>query len=221
MTAPTVPRNERRKERTAKAILGAAEREFTAHGFHDTRIDDIAARADVAVGSVYVHFGSKEGLYLALLERAFEVEQTYMATALEAGAEPLERLLAAGDAYLRFYRDHPDYFRILVFPHTDIPPDTDLPEPFQRLAARAERQIERFAGLIDQAVKSGSARRVNPYRAAKFLWGAWSGVIALNLRPDRLRVDDAELEAVLAEGRSMLIEGVQQAIGGTDEGRKK
>jgi TetR/AcrR family transcriptional regulator len=220
MVAPAIPRNERRKERTARAILSAAEQEFIAHGFHDTRIDDIAAGADVAVGSVYVHFGSKEGLYLALLERALEVEQAYMSRAWEAEADPIERLLAAGEAYLSFYRDHPGYFRILVFPHTDIPPDTDLPEPFQRLASRAERQIERFAELIQDAVKAGLARPVDPYRAAKFLWGAWSGVIALNLRPDRLRLEDDELEAVLTEGRHMLIDGVQQTVGGAEEGRR-
>ncbi len=40
------------------------------------------------------------------------------------------------------------------------------------------------------------------------MWGAWTGVIALNLRPDRLRLDDEELEAVLEEGRRIVAEGI-------------
>ena len=40
------------------------------------------------------------------------------------------------------------------------------------------------------------------------MWGAWSGVIALNLRPDSLRLDDDELQAVLEEGRHLIAEGI-------------
>ena len=65
-----VSRSERRKARTTAAILDAAERHFLERGFQSAKVDEIAEEADVAVGSVYNHFGSKDGLYGALLERA-------------------------------------------------------------------------------------------------------------------------------------------------------
>jgi AcrR family transcriptional regulator len=201
-------RVERRKARNVQAILQAAEEEFLAHGYHGTTVERIAEAADVSVGSLYVYFESKEGLYLALLERALEVEERYMREAFKPTLSLGQQLFAAGDAYLRFYRDHPGYFRILFFPHIDARPEETLPSAAQRLADRAEEQVRRVAGVIELAVKTGAARPVDPYRTAKFMWGAWSGVIALNLRPDRLRLDDDELEAVLEQGQRVIAEGI-------------
>jgi TetR/AcrR family transcriptional regulator len=201
-------RGERRKARTVSAILEAAEHKFLLHGFHGTTVEEIAEAADVSVGSIYVHFESKEGLYLALVERALDVEERYMEDAFRPTLSLGQQLFAAGWAYLRFYLDHPGYFRILAFPHLDARPDESVPFAAQRLAERAEAQVRRVASIIELGVKTGAARQVDPYRAAKFMWGAWSGVIALNLRPDRLRLDDRELKAVLEEGRRMIAEGI-------------
>src|SRR6185503_13635008 len=132
----------------------------------------------------------------------------YMEEAFRPTLSLGQQLFAAGSAYLRFYFENPGYFRILVFPHIDARPEDSLPFAAQRLAERAEAQVRRVAGIIELSVKTGNARPVDPYRAAKFMWGAWSGVIALNLRPDRLRLDDEELEAVLEEGRRIVAEGI-------------
>jgi TetR/AcrR family transcriptional regulator len=201
-------RSSRRKARTVAAILDAAERGFIEHGFHHTTVEEIAEAADVSVGSIYVHFKSKEGLYLALIERALEVEERYMDEAFSPTLSLGQQLFAAGWAYLRFYLENPGYFRILVFPHIDARPEDTQPFAAQRVAERAEAMVQRVAAIIELGVKTGAARPVDPYRAAKFMWGAWSGVIALNLRPDRLRLDDDELRAVLEEGRHMIAEGI-------------
>jgi TetR/AcrR family transcriptional regulator len=206
--AELTTRGERRKARTESAILEAAERRFLQHGFHGTTVEEIAEAADVSVGSIYVHFQNKEGLYLALVERALEVEERYMAEAFKPTLSLGQQLFAAGWSYLRFYLDHPGYFRILAFPHLDSRPEDSLPFAAQRLAERAEAQVRRVAGIIELGVRTGAARPVDPYRAAKFMWGAWTGVIALNLRPDRLRLDDHELRAVLEEGRRIIAEGI-------------
>ncbi len=200
-------RSERRKARTVQSILDAAERRFLEHGFHGTTVEEIAEQADVSVGSIYVHFQSKQGLYLALVERALEIEERYMDEAFKPTLALGQQLFAAGWAYLRFYRDHPGYFRILMLPNTDAPSKQSVPYN-ERLAERAEYQVRRVAQVIELGVRTGAARPVDPYRAAKFMWGAWSGVIALNLRPDRLRLEDDELEAVLEEGRHLIAEGI-------------
>jgi TetR/AcrR family transcriptional regulator len=200
-------RAQRRKARTTQAILAAAENRFLEHGFHGTTVDEIADEADVSVGSIYVHFGSKEGLYRALVERALEVEERYMADAFKPTLSLGQQLFAAGWTYLAFYLDYPGYFRILAFPHVDARPDGSVPFA-ARLAERAEAQVRRVAGIIELGIKTGAARPVDPYRTAKFMWGAWNGVIALNLRPDRMRLDEQELRAVLEEGRRIVAEGI-------------
>ena len=60
----------RRAEKSAQrraAILDAALDEFSARGFAATRLDDVAARAGVAKGTIYLHFADKEALFQELV----------------------------------------------------------------------------------------------------------------------------------------------------------
>jgi AcrR family transcriptional regulator len=54
-------------------IVDVAMSHFAAHGFRGTRVEDIASEVGVAKGTVFLHFGSKEGLFLAAYERAVSV----------------------------------------------------------------------------------------------------------------------------------------------------
>jgi AcrR family transcriptional regulator len=51
-------------------IAEVAMRHFADHGYRGARVEDIAAEVGVAKGTVFLHFGSKEGLFLAAFERA-------------------------------------------------------------------------------------------------------------------------------------------------------
>src|SRR5215831_6395037 len=59
-------RSERRIERR-EAILAAALDEFSARGFAAARLDDVAARAGVAKGTIYLYFRDKESLFQELV----------------------------------------------------------------------------------------------------------------------------------------------------------
>ena len=58
-------------ERTRQALLAAAEIEFSAKGLAGARVDVIAEQAAANKRMLYYYFGSKEELYLAVLERAY------------------------------------------------------------------------------------------------------------------------------------------------------
>ncbi len=73
-------------ERTRSAILAAAHEEFAQHGLTGARVDAIAARTNTVKRMIYYYFGSKEGLYRAVLERAYAAIRE-----AEAGLE-LDRL---------------------------------------------------------------------------------------------------------------------------------
>src|SRR5689334_23333134 len=83
MTAVDGSRGSRKKARTYAAILDAAEALFRERGLQATTIDDVAEQADVSVGSVYVHFKNKSGLYLALVERALDLNEQAMTRVAE------------------------------------------------------------------------------------------------------------------------------------------
>lgn len=172
-------------------------------------MEAIADEADVAVGSLYGHFGSKEGLYLAVLDRALLLYRRYMDAAYDdSELPPDERLLAVADAYLRFYREHPGFFRLFIFPPSDSPEAETMPALAGRIGARIQAETGRLEGAVRDAVEAGVARPVDPRRTAVFLWGAWNGVIAMHLRSGRLTVEEDELEAVLAQGREIIAAGM-------------
>jgi AcrR family transcriptional regulator len=66
---PVLNRTERAAERRA-AIVEAAMEEFIARGFAATRLDDIAKRAGVAKGTIYLHFKDKESMFEELIRTA-------------------------------------------------------------------------------------------------------------------------------------------------------
>ena len=57
--------------RTREDILQVAREEFAEHGLAGARVDAIAARTRTTKRMIYYYFGSKEGLYLEVLERAY------------------------------------------------------------------------------------------------------------------------------------------------------
>ncbi len=59
---------EKKKRRTQDGILKAAKKLFIKKGYRDARIEDIAAEAEVGVGTVYNYFGSKRVLLLAMMD---------------------------------------------------------------------------------------------------------------------------------------------------------
>src|SRR5580765_5059248 len=66
---PKSNRAERAAERR-QAIIEAALDEFIARGFAATRLDDIAKRAGVAKGTIYLHFKDKESMFEDLIRTA-------------------------------------------------------------------------------------------------------------------------------------------------------
>ena len=218
MSAEAVPldtspaaRGERRRARTRSAILDAAEEVFRARGYEAARVEEIAERADMSVGSIYLHFDGKRGLYLTLVDHALELFTQYMARSEDPAFSPLQRVLAGGDAYLRFHLDHPGAFQFLAFraPGEDALADDDSLEA--RVRDRVGFLLERFARQIDAAIEAGEARPVDSDRLTRFLWGAWNGVIGLQLQPDGLRLSDDEIARTLELGRWLLREGLAAA----------
>ncbi len=66
-----------RKQRTMEALLAAAQVMFSEGRVDVVTVLDMGHHAGVAVGSIYNNFGSKEGLYAAVVGRALDVDRDY------------------------------------------------------------------------------------------------------------------------------------------------
>jgi TetR/AcrR family transcriptional regulator len=203
-----VGRLDRRKARTVAAILDAAERHFLERGYEATKVDEIAADADVAVGSIYNHFGSKEGLYAALLEHALEVFETYMGEEAPADLSPLERVLDVTGRLARFGRERPGEMRVLCLPQPSAPHER-LSDVVERVGAAMADHERRTAALIEAARRRGQTGAVASRDAAAFLWAAWKGMLTLGPRAERAAPGrDRELRALIEAGLRIVVGGL-------------
>ncbi len=86
----------RDSERTRAAILKAATKEFALHGFSGARTERIVTQAKSNIRLLYHHFGNKKGLYVTVLEAAYDDLRTKEAALvfdLERPAECVEKLM--------------------------------------------------------------------------------------------------------------------------------
>lgn len=111
--ARSAPRRARDAERTRADILAVAQAEFAEHGLAGARVDAIAARTHTTKRMIYYYFGSKERLYLAVLERAYGAIR-HAEQALDLAALPPE---AAMRRLVEFTFDYdeanPDFVRLV------------------------------------------------------------------------------------------------------------
>jgi TetR/AcrR family transcriptional regulator len=68
------PRSEAKRGR----IVEAATKHFAEHGYHDARVGDIAIALGIAKGSIFQHFGSKDGLFFEVYKRAVRSFAKYL-----------------------------------------------------------------------------------------------------------------------------------------------
>lgn len=212
VSASASPRVSRRRARTREQILDAAEAAFAPAGYSGVRMEEIAEAADVSVGSIYGHFGNKDGVYLALVERALEQFAAYLDAAFDPTYSPLEQAMAAGEVYLRFHLQHPGSFRFLAFDGVETRMrelDAASVTVRERVGERLEEIIGGFQSRIQQAIEAGEADAgYDSKLVARFLWGAWNGVVSFGLRTDRMALTDDEIAACLRMGRRLVNEGL-------------
>lgn len=105
---------DRRIARTRLALLEAAQRLFATRSVEGVSIDDIAREADVAKGSLYNHFDSKEDLAAALFRMVREHVASLLDASIDDQTPPPERLVRGSYVILRFAIDHPETAAALI-----------------------------------------------------------------------------------------------------------
>lgn len=120
-------------------LLDAADALFYRQGIANTGVDDVLQQAGVSVATLYAHFGSKDGLIVASLQRRFDAWQALWTEAVGAATSDEGRLLAVFDA-LDLYRQRHQPARWCAFLSTG----TELPD----MAHPARRLIEADTSLL-------------------------------------------------------------------------
>lgn len=115
--APQRPSGPSARDQHAKAtqetILKAATKVFAAHGFAGGKVEMISAAANSHDRMIYYYFGSKKGLYTAVLEaqyRQFNEAEAALRVSLEQPSRALESIVCF---VWNYYQQHPEFIRLL------------------------------------------------------------------------------------------------------------
>jgi AcrR family transcriptional regulator len=145
---PRAARSAQRRE----AILAAALEEFSAHGFEAARLDDVARRAGVAKGTIYLYFADKEALFQELIR--WQLTPVVGAFEHAASADLPFRVIA--DRMIEMFVSEiyetrrKDVIRLIVAEGPRFP---KLAEFYYREVL--SRLIEAFRGILRRAVQRG------------------------------------------------------------------
>ena len=105
--------NKRNPELTRRRLMKAAEKLFAKKGCGGTSIDDICQASGVNCRMIYHYFGSKDGLYMAVLESVYG-RISDLAAVAEANSRSLaEYIEMIVEQYFRFLLDNPEFVSIL------------------------------------------------------------------------------------------------------------
>ena len=143
----------------SEQLLDVAEGLFSTRGFGATSIDAIARAARVTRPMIYKRFGSKDGIYLACLQRARrELEALLFRAVAAAGPDLRAQFVAGADAYFRFVEQGPERWRVLFGGGAAV--SGDVAETAMQLHLGTER---RFAELFRQAAPDADQQRLAAY----------------------------------------------------------
>lgn len=95
-----------RKTDKRSLITEAAVDVFAEKGFHQARVSDIARRAGVADGTIYLYFKNKEDLLLSIFEEKMEYLLDQLQQALEGVDDPIERIRRFAAFHFQQVRDN-------------------------------------------------------------------------------------------------------------------
>ena len=100
--------------RTMAEILAVATHEFADKGLTGARIDEIAAATRTSKRMIYYYFGSKDGLYLAVLEEAYRRMRSIEAELHLDDLPPLDALKKLVEFTYDHHRDNEDFIRLVM-----------------------------------------------------------------------------------------------------------
>jgi TetR/AcrR family transcriptional repressor of nem operon len=174
------------REFDTEAAVAAAMSTFRQKGFDGTSIQDLVEATGVGRGSLYAAFGSKEGLYLAAVDRYREDYALPLVELLRCGAPARELIREVLVSVVdEIVRDGSRQACLIVAAATERMHRD--PQVAQRVRATTDSLEDALAGLITDGQASGQlSPTIDPIDAARFMVMTTHGLrVAGAINPDR------------------------------------
>ncbi len=141
-----------------EVILDVAERLFSKNGFSGTSIRELAKEAGINIAMVSYYFGSKENLYLAVMERKVVLIRQHLAEAFPNGGNAWDKLYYIIDRYVDRMVDNRNFMN-LAFSEMAASGHEGMIDFFAKRLADNQTALK---GLIEEGVAQGAFREIDP-----------------------------------------------------------
>ncbi len=210
-------RKEREKEQRREDIINAAQEVFFEKGLALATMDEIAERAELSKGTLYLYYKSKEDLYLAVGLRGGDILYQKFLDATPGHSGVIHRIVALGQAYFDFTRENRDHFRLYQYAEsTQL--HRQVSEEMQAACQAADRKIWGVViSLFQQGIDEELiVKSIEPAQAALIMWACNVSLIRLmdqneSFCKEQLNVD---LHSTLKKANQLVLEGML-----TDKGK--
>lgn len=215
----TATRRERQRRQRRDEILTAARKIATAEGIDRLTVRDVAFAASVSIGTVYLHFGSRDDLLAHLIiDGLTRAQNTWKGRYAKQRYESLQHL---SETYLDALCEHVDLFDATARLRLDLERATLSPSAASSLRDAIRAVITPF----ERTIIARAPNAPHPRRTASVLWSALNGIMLTFARqPGRSRARERafmhEQARQLAAAFDALL-GVKKRKAVSSSGRRK
>lgn len=189
----------KKEEDKKKRILEAATRVFAKKGFYNSKISDVALEAEVAHGTVYLYFKSKEELLVSIFQSSLRELIQYVKIEIQKEDNPKSRLRRMISLQIELIETNPELTALLLveFPQTGKFLDSHAVD-------EVATYIDMVASIIREGVEEGVfADHVDANVVATLIYSAIQGIATRWILEDRkypLKKIADEISEVFLEG---------------------
>ena len=182
------------KENRRESILAAAESVMSSHGIHGLSIDLIANETQLAKGTIYLYFKSKEEILSFLSVKARKLLLKEFQKITEKELTPIEKIKELVYTNYSFYKKEPLYYDLvsLYEVNNTLTETEEMHESGQDIS-------NLITGIITQAKEDGSLNpNINPMYFSFCMWGMTVGVFQLikvrgTLMNEKMNISEKDL----------------------------
>ncbi len=184
-----------------KKILDAAVIEIAHRGYYNTTISQIARRAGVADGTIYLYYKNKESILVSVFERAMDRFISEGVLKLKDGKEPAEQIAEIVALHLKLIGEDHDLAVIL---QVELRHSIQFMDMFSR--SRLREYFEVLASIVAKGQKSGAFRKeLDPLLSSKLIFGVLDQVATDWILAD----SNSKLSSRVDEVSEFLISGLK------------
>ncbi len=175
----TAERKQREKLRRQEAIIDAAEQVILERGFEAATMDEIAEKAELSKGTLYLYFKNKTALYLAICLKGSQKLNSRFVKVLSLDKTGIELIRILGETYLEFVRENPIYFHAFSY-YESIQDQNFLNK--NKMAQLCEENSREAMAYITRTLQIGMQDGTiddtyDPKELAVMIWASSRGIV--------------------------------------------